>query len=93
MKLFQSPCPEKGCDYVGEHRTQAYANVMLGRHKAKVHGIRSLHQIKYGTPKTPRKSEVLTREVPETQQIPNFCPNCGCGLRAVTVAMNLRRKG
>lgn len=98
---MKAKCPVAGCDFVAEHPTQNYANVLLGKHKAKVHGIRSAHQIRYGgskhEPKVVRKSEVPLFDQPHTpavepQVLPNFCPNCGCSMRAVTAALNLRTK-
>lgn len=84
-------CPD--CSFVAEHPTK-YANAILGRHRAKMHGYIS-PSAKY---RQPRNSEVTTEEAPKPAKKPkqltpvNFCPGCGCNLRAVAVAMNLGGK-
>jgi len=94
MKLAQSPCQVKGCGFIAEHAKQGYANAILGKHKSKVHGIVSPAAKYYKG--ASRKSETVSQTNPQpqevTQQSPNFCPNCGCGLRAVMVAMNLKAR-
>jgi len=85
-------CPD--CSFVAEHPTD-YAKALLGRHRAKMHGYVS-PSAKY---RQPRKPEVQPEGEPPAkpkkfkQLTPvNFCPGCGCNLRAVAVAMNLGGK-
>jgi len=85
-------CPD--CDFVAVHPTN-YAKALLGRHRAKEHGYVS-PTAKYRKAEKPRTSEVSQPKVidssVEPTRTPNFCPDCGCNLRAVTAALNLRRK-
>lgn len=81
-------CTEKGCDYVATHKSQAYANAMLGRHKRFAHGITGKKYVK----KADQVPAPVNSPKEEAKLVPNFCPNCGCHLRAVTAALNLMRR-
>ena len=89
-------CDHKGCDFVAEHPT-IYAKALLGRHKAKEHGYIS-PTAKYNKPKQPRDSEssesapaVRPYNRKPANQTVKFCPECGCDLHVVAVALRLRR--
>ncbi len=88
-------CDHPGCEFVAKHETH-YVNCIIARHKSMKHGVRGklFKYTKAGKAEAEaRKSEVQpaapTQEV--AMNIPNYCPNCGCSMRAVTAAMNLRR--
>ncbi len=90
-------CDQPGCDFVAKHKTD-YVDCIIGRHKSMIHGIRG-KMFKYSkqgrkeAQSEARKSGVQPAQEPEPQvNIPNFCPNCGCSMAAVTAAMNLRRR-
>lgn len=99
--MTTAKCDQKGCTYSATHIKASYAKAMVGRHKHAVHGIPGAHyKRKDGLPRQPRKpvpvgnSPAENQTQPDSQPltIPNFCPNCGCGIRAIMVAMNLRNK-
>jgi len=88
-------CPD--CDFVASHKTN-YVKALLGRHRAKHHGYVSPGAKYYKKNQQPRNPEVQT-ENPQPkirkqklQLAVNFCPGCGCNLRAVAVALNLGGK-
>lgn len=87
---MQVKCDIKGCDYVANHVKPNYAKAMVGRHKNYVHGIKGKGYV----PKVKSAAGLVVNSPtePEPAVIPNYCPNCGCGIRAIMVAMNLRRK-
>lgn len=92
---MRAVCDVKGCDYVANHARQAYANAMLGRHKRFTHGIagKSPAALSSARKAATRNSELLQPAEPQLEvRVPNFCPECGCNIRAVTAALNLRRK-
>lgn len=94
--MFEAPCPEPGCKYVAQHHKKNYVNAVLGKHRVKEHGWVS-PAAKYYKKRTPsREPEVEAAPQPRQQPIPevapNFCPNCGCNLRVITAALNLRRR-
>jgi len=80
-------CDQPGCDYVATHKRSSYAKCLIGIHKRKRHGIKG----KTYVPKAKRIPVTGNSTLAAPLATPNFCPNCGCHLRAVTAAMNLRR--
>jgi len=88
-------CDVEGCKYTATHIRPGYAKCMIGRHKSMAHGIRG-KLWKYsvaGQRELSGNSPVEASPIPPkvmTINTPNYCPNCGCNLRAVTVAMNLK---
>lgn len=92
MKIIK--CDQPGCDFVARHDT-SYVKCIIARHRSIKHGIRGklFKYSKAGKAEAARNSEASTpqRSVAESVKTPNFCPNCGCNLRAVTAALNLRR--
>lgn len=81
-------CPIAGCTHTVTHKRAGYAAALLGMHKRKVHGIRGGYIKKAdreGIPSKPQAESV-------SAVFPNHCPMCGCELRAIVVALNLRRK-
>lgn len=92
-------CDVKGCDYTASHATD-YVKAMIGIHKAKIHGIegKTAKYRKNYKPRNPEDvaetSEVQTKR-PYTRKAPTqlvkFCPECGCDLHVVAVALNLRK--
>ena len=97
MNLHKIKCDVKGCDFVAEHKSPTYVRCIIGRHKSIIHHIRGkLYAYAKGLEAKKQLSEGRNSEVqetaPEPVNIPNFCPNCGCSMAAVTAAMNLRRR-
>jgi len=86
-------CNHKGCKYEATHERPGYAAAMLGRHKKFKHGIAGKYSPSRN--KAPQEVAAPTNPVapPPPPQTPNYCPQCGCHLRAVTAALNLGRKG
>ena len=90
-------CDVKGCSYVAVHHKPGYVNALIGVHKSKVHGIpgqspaAKSHRKKVALVKSPVKPEPAVVEEREIVPV-NFCPCCGTNLRAITVALNLRKR-
>lgn len=82
-------CNHKGCKYEASHERAGYAAAMLGRHKKFKHGIAGKSKI----PKAPKQIGAPNTQLLQPPKTPNFCPNCGCHLRAITAALNLGRNG
>ena len=97
MNLHKIKCDVKGCDFVAEHKSPTYVRCIIGRHKSIIHhirgklyayakGLEAKRQLAEG-----RNSEVQTKPEQPLYQV-NLCPNCGCPINAVRVAMGLRRR-
>ena len=90
-------CDQPGCDFTYTHLNPKVANRVLGNHKRRQHGIigkSTSAQWKAkndGKTVAARNSEPLS-EAPAPLVVPNYCPNCGCSIRTVMAAMNLRAK-
>ena len=79
-------CNIDGCTYEASHKRAGYAAAMLGRHRKLKHGIAGNSK-----PQPKPKPQAETAPMTPEKVTPNFCPNCGCNLRVVTAALNLRR--
>ncbi len=96
-------CDQPGCTFVAEHDSSNYVRCIIGRHKSIIHKIRGKMYAYQKNLEARNKLKQVVKQVvnsqpesatpaePEAMNIPNFCPNCGCNLRAVTAALNMRR--
>ena len=88
-------CDQPGCDFVAHHHTP-YVKCIIARHKSIKHGIKGTSAAARSAQKKKAQREVLGipgTEAPAPEQVvPNFCPNCGCSIKTIMVAMNLRRR-
>ena len=105
--MITEKCPHAGCDFKVSAQRLITVRAMIGKHRKKVHGYQSPGQKYYKAHMKKLKAEregglgispVETQQAEppqkqrEPEQAPNFCPNCGCHLRAITAALNLRRR-
>ena len=84
-------CDVPRCTYTATHAREAYAKAMVGRHKRFAHGIAGKKYVKKSERVGNCQDAPAPQPTPERVS-PNFCPNCGCNLAAVTAALNLRRR-
>lgn len=94
MKLI---CDEKGCDF---SCSGPYAKQEMGRHRRFTHGISGKSQsavydkarkAAMGNSPSPSVEAPPKPKKQKLQAMANYCPECGCNLRAVNAAINLGR--
>lgn len=100
--MITERCPHKGCNFSVTQPKLITVRAMIGKHRKKVHGYQSPGQKYYKNYQARLKREragnspvaepTETRLPIELVKSPSFCPECGCNLRAITAALNLRRR-
>ena len=106
--MITEKCPHKGCDFSVTAPKLITVRAIIGKHRKKVHGyqspgqkyykahmkklhLRRAHMVAAGN--SPVEEVETSRQVStEPTVTASFCPNCGCNLRAITAALNLRRR-
>lgn len=85
---MKAKCPQ--CSYETEAPTQEIADRRIYQHVYNVHKKNKKQDV---SPKQKRKyTKKKVAATPQTQSIIKYCPQCGCSIEPVIIALNLTAK-
>jgi hypothetical protein len=78
LEIKEMMCPEPGCGYTTDK------DVNMRAHERRVHGLSRRSPVVAASPAVAKR--------PEARPAVRFCPECGCNIVAVTMAMEMAKR-